>query len=142
MRSQGRTQNDSGSPWRLGLSSRLFKLRDAEKADVLRAIYDQIVVTGREIVSVRLTPWACTPRPGACAAHQGGFGALDRCWARTHLLQHLWLLCRPVGALPVQLGASTFAGQDGVGLAVDDAFPLPGVSVTIGPSIMKPTHDL
>ena len=28
------------------------------KADVLHAIYDQIVVTGREIVSVRLTPSA------------------------------------------------------------------------------------
>jgi hypothetical protein len=30
----------------------------AEQADVLHAIYDQIVVTGREIVSVRLTPSA------------------------------------------------------------------------------------
>ena len=29
-----------------------------------------------------------------------------------------------------------FAGQDGVGLAVDDALPLPAVSVTMGPSIM------
>jgi hypothetical protein len=32
--------------------------KSKEKADVLHAIYDQIVVTGREIVSVRLTPSA------------------------------------------------------------------------------------
>jgi len=32
--------------------------KSKEKADVLHAIYDRIVVTGREIVSVRLTPSA------------------------------------------------------------------------------------
>jgi hypothetical protein len=29
-----------------------------------------------------------------------------------------------------------FIGQDGVGIAVDDAFALPDLSVTIGPSTM------
>jgi hypothetical protein len=35
-----------------------------------------------------------------------------------------------------------FAGQDGVGIAVDDAFALPDLSVTMGPSTMWLTAAL
>ena len=57
------------------------------KADVLHAVYDQIVVTGREIVSVRLTPSAYA-HGLALALPTGCYGAPDRCWTRDFNLHH------------------------------------------------------
>jgi hypothetical protein len=55
----GAISADLALAWLRALSSTWSEADVPEsKADVLHAIYDQIVVTGREIVSVRLTPSA------------------------------------------------------------------------------------
>jgi hypothetical protein len=58
------------------------------KADVLHAIYDQIVVTGRKIVSVRLTP----------SAYAHGLALA---------LPTKFALARPTGLEPATFGSGT-----------------------------------
>ena len=54
----------------------------AEKADLLHAIYDRIVVAGRRIVFVQAHSVGVRPPIRACATRKGCSGAPDRCWAR------------------------------------------------------------
>ena len=50
-----------------------------EKSDVIHAMYERIVIEGPRFVGL-------CPRPGACAAHQGTFGAPDRSRTSTYPL--------------------------------------------------------
>jgi hypothetical protein len=57
-----------------------------DRSDLMHAIYERIVIAGPEIVGVRLTAAAYAHEIRARTAHQGCFGAPDRCWARDYNL--------------------------------------------------------
>ena len=76
-----------GSEPRLATTWRAAEV-PAEKADLLRAIYDRIVVAGRRIVSVRLTP----------SAYAHGFALA---------LPEKVAVARPTGLEPATFGSGT-----------------------------------
>ena len=56
--------------------------KSKEKADLLHAIYDRIVVAGSEHRGCQADPVGLRPRIRARATRKGCSGAPDRCWAR------------------------------------------------------------